>query len=253
MLSSLALLYSSIPLAIGHEPAIPAQTIDETRKVVVVDGANWQEMILKRDQTSVFVYFEQNETNCVQCRRDATPLHKLARECEADARLKVIRVDCTGKGRRVCNAFGVGRIAPIPSTFFISKEKAVYKYVQKRDTVLDYERVRSFIEEAKYLDSPKLLLDASVDHFVMVNEGGLSRQQPVAAVASESRYKHGMLASLEWIMLGTHELIVRWFIFQIFDSSGLGWMSQLAQVVIGYVLLVIPLAIFIVMHTYHYA
>ena len=81
------------------------------------------------------------------------------------------RVDCTsGSGKAVCAAFGVGKVAPIPCTLFVSREKALYKYVQVKDTVLDFERLKAFIDKRQYLEVPKLLLDKSLDHYLMVND-----------------------------------------------------------------------------------
>ena len=64
--------------------------------------------------------------NCPLCRKDVTALSKLAEHTKGDPR--VGRVDCSGEGKKVCSAFGVGFKAPIPATIFVSEDKGVYKY-----------------------------------------------------------------------------------------------------------------------------
>ena len=137
--------------------------------MIVLTADNWKENVLKQGaMPGIFIYFEQ--LDCKMCRKDATPLNKLAKHMKG--RPRVARADCTGLGKSVCAAFGVGRIAPIPCTLFVSQDKAVYKYVQAKDSVLDFELVKGFIEGRKYLNFPKLRLDPSIEHFVTVNENG---------------------------------------------------------------------------------
>ena len=92
--------------------------------------------------------------------------------------------------------------------------------------MLDFELVKSYIESRKYLNSPKLRLDPSIEHFVMVNENSGRYQQQRPPPNNERRLLEPIggvrlqLAAIYYLQMA-HEIISTQVFFRIFSYSGL--------------------------------
>ena len=129
--------------------------------------------------------------------------------------------------------------------------------MQLKDTVLDFELVKSYIESRKYLNSPKLRLDPSIEHFVMVNENSGRYQQQRPPPNNERRLLEPIggvrlqLAAIYYLQMA-HEIISTQVFFRIFSYSGLDWMSKTGHYVLGYTLIVIPALLYTVLSAYQW-